>query len=87
MLDLQCAKDESRGTSTGKGIAPSYKDIHIVRAMAQALRIDLPASLRSRPSADEIQERGGAKQDTACCVYSSRRIMNQGSGMRRRFSW
>ena len=42
-----------------------YKDIHIVLAMAKALGIELPASTAAAKVLTELQNRGGARSDTA----------------------
>jgi len=42
-----------------------HKDIQIVLAMARKLGIELPASAAAAKVLTELQDRGGAKSDTA----------------------
>jgi 2-hydroxy-3-oxopropionate reductase len=65
MLDLQAPKMIARDFDGKVESRLHYKDIHIVLAMARALRIDLPASSAAAQVLTKLQERGGAKQDTA----------------------
>jgi 3-hydroxyisobutyrate dehydrogenase-like beta-hydroxyacid dehydrogenase len=45
-----------------------HKDIHIVLAMAGKLGIELPASTAAARVLTELQDRGGAKSDTAAII-------------------
>jgi 3-hydroxyisobutyrate dehydrogenase-like beta-hydroxyacid dehydrogenase len=65
MLDLQAPKMIARDFDGKVESRLHYKDINIVLAMARALRIDLPASSAAAQVLAKLQERGGAKQDTA----------------------
>jgi 2-hydroxy-3-oxopropionate reductase len=65
MLDLQAPKMIARDFAGKVESRLHYKDIHIVLAMARALGIELPASSAAAQVLAELQNRGGAKQDTA----------------------
>jgi 2-hydroxy-3-oxopropionate reductase len=65
MLDLQAPKMISRNFEGKVESRLHYKDIHIVLAMARALGIELPASAAAAKVLTELQNRGGAKSDTA----------------------
>lgn len=69
MLDLQAPKMIARDFDGKVESRLHYKDIHIVLAMARALGIELPASSAAAQVLTELQNRGGAKQDTAA-VFS-----------------
>jgi 2-hydroxy-3-oxopropionate reductase len=65
MLELQAPKMIARDFQGEVESRLHYKDIHIVLAMARALGIDLPASSAAAQVLTELQNRGGAHQDTA----------------------
>jgi 2-hydroxy-3-oxopropionate reductase len=65
MLDLQAPKMIARDFEGKVESRLHYKDIHIVLAMARALGIDLPASSAAASVLTELQNRGGARHDTA----------------------
>jgi 2-hydroxy-3-oxopropionate reductase len=65
MLDLQAPKMIARDFEGQVESRLHYKDIHIVLAMADALGIELPASRAAAKVLTELQNRGGAKRDTA----------------------
>ena len=65
MLDLQAPKMIARDFDGKVESRLHHKDIHIVLAMARALGIDLPASAAAARVLSELQNRGGAKKDTA----------------------
>ena len=65
MLDLQAPKMILRAFDGQIESRLHHKDIHIVLAMARALGIDLPASAAAARVLTELQNRGGAKQDSA----------------------
>lgn len=65
MLDLQAPKMIARDFEGKVESRLHYKDIHIVLAMARALGIDLPASSAAATVLTELQNRGGARHDTA----------------------
>jgi len=65
MLDLQAPKMIARDFDGKIESRLHYKDIHIVLAMARALGIALPASSAAAHVLMELQNRGGAKKDTA----------------------
>jgi 2-hydroxy-3-oxopropionate reductase len=65
MLDLQAPKMIARDFEGKVESRLHYKDIHIVLAMADALGIELPASTAAAKVLTELQNRGGAKRDTA----------------------
>jgi 2-hydroxy-3-oxopropionate reductase len=46
-----------------------HKDIHIVLELARAYGIELPASAAAADVLDRLQQRGGARQDSAA-VFS-----------------
>jgi 3-hydroxyisobutyrate dehydrogenase-like beta-hydroxyacid dehydrogenase len=45
-----------------------HKDIHIVLDLARALGIELPASTAAAGVLDRLQQRGGARQDSAAVI-------------------
>jgi 2-hydroxy-3-oxopropionate reductase len=65
MLDMQAPKMIARNFEGKVESRLHYKDIHIVLAMARALGIELPASAAAAKVLTELQNRGGAKSDTA----------------------
>jgi 2-hydroxy-3-oxopropionate reductase len=65
MLELQAPKMIARDFQGKVESRLHYKDIHIVLAMARALGIDLPACSVAAEVLAELQNRGGAHQDTA----------------------
>lgn len=65
MLDLQAPKMIARDFDGKVESRLHFKDIHIVLAMARALGIELPASSAAAQVLTELQNRGGARQDTA----------------------
>jgi 2-hydroxy-3-oxopropionate reductase len=65
MLDMQAPKMIARDFDGKVESRLHYKDIHIVLAMAQALGVELPASAAAAKVLTELQNRGGAKRDTA----------------------
>jgi 2-hydroxy-3-oxopropionate reductase len=69
MLDMQAPKMIARNFEGKDESRLHYKDIHIVLAMARALGIELPASSAAAQVLTELQNRGGAKSDTAA-VFS-----------------
>jgi 2-hydroxy-3-oxopropionate reductase len=69
MLDMQAPKMIARNFEGKVESRLHYKDIHIVLAMARALGIELPASSAAAQVLTELQNRGGAKSDTAA-VFS-----------------
>jgi 3-hydroxyisobutyrate dehydrogenase-like beta-hydroxyacid dehydrogenase len=76
MLDLQAPKMIARdftGPPSPSGFGGAsliesrlhHKDIHIVLDLARAFGIDLPASAAAADVLDRLQQRGGARQDSA----------------------
>ena len=65
MLDMQAPKMIARDFDGKVESRLHHKDIHIVLAMAQKLGIELPASAAAAKVLTELQDRGGAKSDTA----------------------
>lgn len=65
MLDMQAPKMIARDFDGKVESRLHYKDIHIVLAMARALGIQLPASAAAAKVLTELQDRGGARSDTA----------------------
>ncbi len=65
MLDLQAPKMIARDFEGKVESRLHYKDIHIVLHMARALGIDLPGSSAAARVLTALQERGGARRDTA----------------------
>lgn len=65
MLDMQAPKMIARNFEGKVESRLHDKDIHIVLAMARALGIELPASSAAAKVLTELQNRGGAKSDTA----------------------
>jgi len=69
MLDMQAPKMIARNFEGKVESRLHYKDIHIVLSMAKALGIELPASSAAAHVLTELQNRGGARSDTAA-VFS-----------------
>jgi 2-hydroxy-3-oxopropionate reductase len=69
MLDLQAPKMIARDFAGKVESRLHHKDIHIVLEMARALGIELPASAAAADVLDRLQQRGGARQDSAA-VFS-----------------
>ena len=69
MLDMQAPKMIARDFEGKVESRLHYKDIHIVLAIARALGLKLPASSAAAKVLTELQNRGGAKSDTAA-VFS-----------------
>ena len=65
MLDMQAPKMIARDFDGKVESRLHYKDIHIVLDMARALGIELPASNAAAKVITKLQERGGARRDTA----------------------
>jgi 2-hydroxy-3-oxopropionate reductase len=65
MLDLQAPKMIARAFEGKVESRLHHKDIHIVLDMARALGIELPASAAAAQVLAKLQERGGARRDTA----------------------
>jgi len=65
MLEMQAPKMIARNFDGKVESRLHYKDIHIVLAMAHKLGIELPASAAAAKVLTELQDRGGAKSDTA----------------------
>jgi 2-hydroxy-3-oxopropionate reductase len=65
MLDLQAPKMIARDFRGQVESRLHFKDIHIVLEMARTLGIDLPASSAAAAVLAKLQERAGAKDDSA----------------------
>jgi 3-hydroxyisobutyrate dehydrogenase-like beta-hydroxyacid dehydrogenase len=65
MLDLQAPKMIAREFEGKIESRLHHKDIHIVLDLAQTFGIELPASSAAARVLDELQQRGGARQDSA----------------------
>jgi 3-hydroxyisobutyrate dehydrogenase-like beta-hydroxyacid dehydrogenase len=65
MLELQSPKMIARDFAGRIESRLHHKDIHIVLQMAQALGISLPASAAAARVFDALQDRGGARKDSA----------------------
>jgi 2-hydroxy-3-oxopropionate reductase len=65
MLDLQAPKMIARDFTGKVESRLHHKDIHIALDMARALGITLPGSGAAANVLDTLQERGGARQDSA----------------------
>ena len=65
MLDLQAPKMIARDFAGKVESRLHYKDIHIALELAKAFGIELPASAAAADVLDELQQRGGARQDSA----------------------
>lgn len=69
MLDLQAPKMIARDFEGKVESRLHHKDIHIVLDLARAFGITLPASAAAAEVLDRLQERGGARRDSAA-VFS-----------------
>ena len=65
MLEMQAPKMIARDFDGKVESRLHHKDIHIVLTMARRLGIELPASAAAAKVLTELQDRGGAKSDTA----------------------
>jgi 2-hydroxy-3-oxopropionate reductase len=65
MLDLQAPKMIAREFEGKVESRLHHKDIHIVLDLAQTFGIELPASSAAARVLDQLQQRGGARQDSA----------------------
>jgi 2-hydroxy-3-oxopropionate reductase len=65
MLDLQAPKMIARDFEGKVESRLHHKDIHIVLDLARAFGIELPASAAAADVLDRLQQRGGARQDSA----------------------
>jgi 3-hydroxyisobutyrate dehydrogenase-like beta-hydroxyacid dehydrogenase len=65
MLDLQAPKMIAREFEGKVESRLHHKDIHIVLELARKYGIELPASAAAAQVLDTLQERGGARQDSA----------------------
>jgi 2-hydroxy-3-oxopropionate reductase len=65
MLELQAPKMIARAFDGKVESRLHHKDIHIILGMARALGIELPASSAAAEVLAELQDRGGARRDTA----------------------
>jgi 2-hydroxy-3-oxopropionate reductase len=65
MLELQAPKMIARAFDGNVESRLHDKDIHIVLDMARSLGIELPASAAAAEVLTTLQERGGAKRDSA----------------------
>ena len=65
MLDLQAPKMIARDFDGKVESRLHHKDIHIVLDLARTFGITLPASAAAADVLDRLQERGGARQDSA----------------------
>jgi 3-hydroxyisobutyrate dehydrogenase-like beta-hydroxyacid dehydrogenase len=68
MLELQGPKMIARAFDGKVESRLHHKDIHIVLDMARRLGLDLPASTAAARVWTALQERGGAKRDSAAIV-------------------
>ena len=69
MLDLQAPKMIARDFTGRVESRLHHKDIHIVLDLARSFGIELPASAAAADVLDRLQQRGGARQDSAA-VFS-----------------
>jgi 2-hydroxy-3-oxopropionate reductase len=65
MLDLQAPKMIARDFDGKVESRLHHKDIHIVLDLARAFGIELPASAAAADVLEKLQQRGGARQDSA----------------------
>jgi len=65
MLELQAPKMIARDFTGQVESRLHHKDIHIALDMARALGIELPGSAAAAEVLDTLQQRGGARQDSA----------------------
>lgn len=68
MLELQAPKIIERDFEGKIQSRLHHKDIHIVLQMAREMGISLPASAAAAGVLDTLQERGGARQDSAAII-------------------
>jgi 2-hydroxy-3-oxopropionate reductase len=68
MLELQAPKMIARDFQGRIEARLHHKDIHIVLDLARALGIELPASTAAAGVLDRLQQRGGARQDSAAVI-------------------
>lgn len=68
MLELQAPKMIAREFAGKVESRLHHKDIHIALDMARALGINLPASAAAADLLDTLQQRGGARQDSAAII-------------------
>jgi 2-hydroxy-3-oxopropionate reductase len=68
MLDLQAPKMIARDFEGKVESRLHHKDIHIVLELARKYGIELPASAAAAQVLDTLQERGGARQDSAAVI-------------------
>jgi len=68
MLELQAPKMIARDFAGKIESRLHHKDIHIALDMAHALGIELPASGAAADVLDTLQQRGGARQDSAAII-------------------
>jgi 2-hydroxy-3-oxopropionate reductase len=76
MLDLQAPKMIARDFQGRIESRLHHKDIHIVLDLARAFGIELPASAAAANILDRLQQRGGARQDSAA-IFS---VLDSGGG-------
>ena len=75
MLDLQAPKMIARDFDGKVESRLHHKDIHIVLDLARTFGIELPASAAAAAVLDRLQQRGGARQDSAA-IFN---VLNTGS--------
>jgi 2-hydroxy-3-oxopropionate reductase len=80
MLDLQAPKMIARDFTGRVESRLHHKDIHIVLDLARSFGIELPASAAAADVLDRLQQRGGARQDSAA-VFS---VLESSTGVRQR---
>jgi len=68
MLDLQAPKMIARDFEGKVESRLHHKDIHIVLELARKYGIELPASAAAAQVLDTLQQRGGARQDSAAII-------------------
>jgi 2-hydroxy-3-oxopropionate reductase len=68
MLDLQAPKMIARDFDGKVESRLHHKDIHIVLDLARAFGIELPASAAAAGVLERLQQRGGARQDSAAII-------------------
>jgi len=68
MLDLQAPKMIHRDFEGKVESRLHHKDIHIVLDLARGFGIELPASAAAANVLDRLQQRGGARQDSAAII-------------------
>ena len=75
MLDLQAPKMIARDFAGKVESRLHHKDIHIVLDLARTFGVELPASTAAAVVLDRLQQRGGARQDSAA-IFN---VLNTGS--------